>query len=467
MPFDRALVLLFVFVCHGLVAGRGWAQAGSSGEDLARPGPFLVSANTVRVEVDGAAPFDALLYYPALEAQPGAGLDPSGGPYPAIAFGHGFLQAPFRYGGVMAHLASWGIIVIAPDTQTGFGPSHGQFAVDMRTCLTWLELEHARLGATLEGGIDVASFGIAGHSMGGGAAMLAAADDPRIGAIATLAAAETNPSAVAAASRLTIPASYISGSEDAITPLAQHGQRMYDVQVSPRQLPLVIGGSHCGFQDEPFPLFCDSGSLPREEQLELTRRLLTGFFLLHLADDPEGEADLWPAVWGPQANADPRVRTTLDPRTTLSAPARVVLPTGTHVAFTVAIGNRGPSTPDLELFAQGPPWPVGFDPGQLASPQPGEGVQVAVTIDAPLGEQGTLPFLLSVRREDGVRAFASVDIELGCTIDCDLDGTVDLFDFLCFLDRFSAGDMSADCDGDGVLTVFDFLCFQTGFSWGC
>lgn len=462
MPTGRVRVVVWalVIVCQGVLAAGVAAR-----DDLAQPGPYTVSANTVRVDAGGPAPFDALLYYPALEAAPGAAMDPSGGPYPAIAFGHGFLQAPFRYGGVLAHLASWGFVVIAPDTQTGFAPSHGQFALDLRTCLAWLELENARPGATLRGGIDAARFGVSGHSMGGGAAMLAAADDPRIAAIATLAAAETNPSAVAAAARLAIPASYISGSQDAITPLAQHGQRMHDAQTSPRQIPLILGGSHCGFQDDPFPLFCDSGSLPREEQLELTRRLLTGFFLLHLGNDPGDEADLWPAVWGPRANADPRLRTALDPRTTLSAPARVAPPTGARAAFAATITSAGPSTPGLDLFAQGPPWAVGFDPGQLVSPEPGEEVQVAVTIDAPLGVAGTRPFLLSVRREDGARAYATVEVELRCTIDCDGDGAVDLFDFLCFLDRFSAGDTTTDCDGE--LTVFDFLCYQTAFDRGC
>lgn len=458
----RLFVFMLVLGCHACMAAGVLARG-----DLAQAGPYTVSAGTVRVDVPGLAAFDALLYYPAQAASPGAALDPTGAPYPAIAFGHGFLQAPFRYGGVLAHLASWGFVVIAPDTQTGFSPSHGQFALDMRTGLDWLELEHARPGATLEGGIDTGAFGISGHSMGGGAAMLAAADDARISAIATLAAAETNPSAVAAAARLTIPASYISGSQDAITPLAQHGQRMYDAQTSPRQLPLVLGGSHCGFQDEPFPLFCDSGSLPRTEQLELTRRLLTGFFVLHLGDDQGHEDAIWQAVWGPEANADQRVRTTLDPRTTLDAPERVVLPTGTQVRFEVSIGNAGPARPDLELFASGPSWPVGFDPQRPPSPEPGSATRVEVNIDAPLGEQGTVPFLLSVRREDGARAFQWVDIEVQCTIDCDGDGAVDIFDFLCFLDRFSRGDPSADCDGDGTLTVFDFLCFQTGFSWGC
>lgn len=464
------LVLVFGVLAAMASFGAGGVlapRAAFAQDELAQPGAFTVSANVARVEVPGATAFDALLYYPAPAAAPGAALEPSGAPYPVVVFGHGFLQAPSRYSGVLAHMASWGFIVIAPDTQTGFSPSHGQFALDMRTCIDWLVQENGREGSVLRAGVDVGAIGIGGHSMGGGAATLAAADDPRIIAIATLAAAETNPSAVAAAGRLSIPASYISGSQDSITPLAQHGQRMYDAQTSPRQLPLILGGSHCGFQDDPFPLFCDSGSLPRAEQLALTRRLLTGFFLLHLKDDRDAEVGLWPQVWGPAADADERLTTTKDPRTTLEAPERVVLPRGTRVAFEISVGNTGPARPGLQAFAQGPRWPSAFDPEALPSPEPGQAAPVSVTIDAPLGEQGTLPFLLSVRREDGTRAYAWVEVEVQCTVDCDGNGTVDLFDFLCFLDRFSRGDMSADCDGDGALTVFDFLCYQSGFSWGC
>lgn len=54
-----------------------------------------------------------------------------------------------------------------------------------------------------------------------------------------------------------------------------------------------------------------------------------------------------------------------------------------------------------------------------------------------------------------------------CPADCDGSGAVDLIDFLCFQNRFLAGDRAADCTGDGVLDVFDFLCFLAAFDAGC
>jgi len=54
-----------------------------------------------------------------------------------------------------------------------------------------------------------------------------------------------------------------------------------------------------------------------------------------------------------------------------------------------------------------------------------------------------------------------------CYADCDGNTTLDIFDFLCFQDLFTAADPAADCDGNTTLDVFDFLCFQDAFATGC
>jgi hypothetical protein len=56
---------------------------------------------------------------------------------------------------------------------------------------------------------------------------------------------------------------------------------------------------------------------------------------------------------------------------------------------------------------------------------------------------------------------------VACYPDCDGNGTLDFFDFLCFQNAFLAADPYADCDGNGVLDFFDFLCFQNEFLAGC
>jgi hypothetical protein len=63
--------------------------------------------------------------------------------------------------------------------------------------------------------------------------------------------------------------------------------------------------------------------------------------------------------------------------------------------------------------------------------------------------------------------FDWVASEGSCYADCTGEGTLDIFDFLCFQDAFSLGLAYADCDGNTVLDVFDFLCFQDAFVVGC
>jgi hypothetical protein len=54
-----------------------------------------------------------------------------------------------------------------------------------------------------------------------------------------------------------------------------------------------------------------------------------------------------------------------------------------------------------------------------------------------------------------------------CHPDCNGDGALDLFDFLCFVNLFNAADGFADCDGNDHLDLFDFLCYVNAFNNGC
>jgi hypothetical protein len=54
-----------------------------------------------------------------------------------------------------------------------------------------------------------------------------------------------------------------------------------------------------------------------------------------------------------------------------------------------------------------------------------------------------------------------------CYGDCDADGSLDLFDFLCFANNYNADIPYADCDHTGDFDLFDFLCFVNAFNEGC
>ncbi len=54
-----------------------------------------------------------------------------------------------------------------------------------------------------------------------------------------------------------------------------------------------------------------------------------------------------------------------------------------------------------------------------------------------------------------------------CSADFNQDGTVDFFDYLDFVDAFSASQPAADFNGDTVIDFFDYLDFVDAFSTGC
>lgn len=263
-------------------------------------GPFAVGWRDVTIARRTGGSFEALLVYPAEAAGAGAQIEPRGGPYPGIVFGHGFFQSPDRYSGTFEHLASHGYIVLAPRSFGGLQVDHQQFAADLIAGWDWLVAQRAAADSPLRG-VVAPRCGLAGHSMGGGASLLAAAAGVGgIRAAVTLAAADTRPGARERLSQVRVPLAFLVGSEDAIVPADQTAQ-LYAAALPPKQLVTIVGGSHCGFQDAPFPIGCDRGSLPREEQLAITRERMTAFFDLYLKEQRERFA----AVWGPPG--DPRL----------------------------------------------------------------------------------------------------------------------------------------------------------------
>jgi pimeloyl-ACP methyl ester carboxylesterase len=215
------------------------------------------TTSAVTVSIDGRS-------FPARLVQP-TGSNP--GAYPVVAFGHGFAQTASRYASTLAALAARGYVVIAPDSQTWLLPNHGRFADDLERSLRWARGTQPNAHPTLDA--------VAGHSMGGGAALLAADRHPEIDAVMTLAAAETIPSATTASAGVTVPGLYVVGSRDTIVRPATT-RAMYDRKPAPARFVTITGGYHCGFNDSTsfFGLGCDSGSITRSTQLAVTRELL-------------------------------------------------------------------------------------------------------------------------------------------------------------------------------------------------
>jgi dienelactone hydrolase len=109
----------------------------------------------------------------AFAGLPGVVYTPEAGfNLPAVAFGHDWLTGVDRYSRLLEHLASWGIVAAAPDTERGLAPSVLNLAFDLGTALDIAA--GVRLGP---GKISVhpTKLGVIGHGFGGSAAVFAAA----------------------------------------------------------------------------------------------------------------------------------------------------------------------------------------------------------------------------------------------------------------------------------------------------
>jgi dienelactone hydrolase len=154
---------------------------------LTRPGPHRV--------LRGDLAFAGL---PGVVYTPEAGLN-----LPGVAFGHDWLTGVDRYSGLLEHLASWGIVAAAPDTERGLAPSVLNLAFDLGTALDIAA--GVRLGP---GKISVHpnKLGVIGHGFGGSAAVFAAAGmKAKPKAVAAIFPAVTTPPAEEPAKTLRVP----------------------------------------------------------------------------------------------------------------------------------------------------------------------------------------------------------------------------------------------------------------------
>jgi dienelactone hydrolase len=139
----------------------------------------------------------------------------SGFNLPGIAFGHEWLTGVDRYRGTLEHLASWGIVAAAPDTEKGIAPSVLNVAFDLGTALDIIA--GVRLG---DGKISVhpSRLGVVGHGFGASAAVFAAAGMPaKPKAVFAAFPTVTKPRAEEAAATLRVPGLVLTAPGDPTT----------------------------------------------------------------------------------------------------------------------------------------------------------------------------------------------------------------------------------------------------------
>ncbi len=249
--------------------------------------------SAVRRELDElalAGPREVLRGDLALAGLPGVVFAPAGGlGLPAVAFGHGWLQPVGRYLWLLRHLASWGIVAAAPATEPGPLASPGGLASDLRTALD--VCAGARLAAA--GGsrisVDPDRLALAGHGMGGGAAVLAAAvgaaGTAPVAAVVTLAVAETWPSAIGAAGLVRVPALHLAGGRDKVAPPVGNAEPVAAAWGGPASLRTLAKASHLGFTENRHWSDLILDGRPEYGTHRVARSFLTAFLLRHLTGE--------------------------------------------------------------------------------------------------------------------------------------------------------------------------------------
>jgi len=215
-----------------------------------------------------------VVWYPAEESS--AEAIPLGGDFPVFIMAHGFLMSATDYEDLAILLVNSNYVFVALDTEQGLMPDHESFGLDLSFVANQI------VGGVSLGFLDESLSGrvaIGGHSMGGGASWLAAAQTSSIDAVVAMAPADTDPSAILAGENITIPVLVISGAADTVTPPETQHEPIYNsaANSSCRAFVSIEGGGHCGFADTG--TLCNLGELgfsglSHEEQLELSVRFL-------------------------------------------------------------------------------------------------------------------------------------------------------------------------------------------------
>lgn len=191
--------------------------------------------------------------------------------FPVIIFGHGFAMGWDAYQNIWEHLVPQGYIMAFVRTEGSLipAPSHGDFGQDLALVSSKMLALGIAAGSLFNGKVKQKSV-IMGHSMGGGATMLAAANNANISGIVGLAPAETNPSAIGECANISVPALIFSGSSDGVTPPAEHHLPIYQgIASSCKSFVSITGGAHCYFANSNFN--CDFGESTSSQGITISR----------------------------------------------------------------------------------------------------------------------------------------------------------------------------------------------------
>lgn len=196
--------------------------------------------------------------------------DAADGRFPVAIYSHGFSGINVGSSFLTSHLASWGIVVAAPEhtgrdlaAATSFQLNNDpQLSVDnILGTIDLLKAADSSPTDRLSGRVDTGSITLIGHSAGGGTVLGASAQSDDVDAYISLASGafgrrDDQTSTTAAPPEMPAkPSFFIAGREDKVVPWDTVTQAAYDRAPSPSRLWVIDSVGHNGFDD-----FCTFGN---------------------------------------------------------------------------------------------------------------------------------------------------------------------------------------------------------------
>ncbi|MBQ4820005.1 alpha/beta hydrolase [Aquimarina sp. MMG016] len=265
------LSVLFM-VCSGIAQDYGVANTNKTFRDADRRN------RRVRTKI----------YYPQVNnAIPSEATDEK---FPVVVLGHGFVMGSSAYQNFYDTLVPRGYIVVFVDTEGSFFANHDAFSKDMAFIVEAIQAENNNQSSPLSGIVDSKSA-LIGHSMGGGAATVAASLT-EVETLVTFAPAILRINTLTPASKVTAESIVFSGSGDGVTPPEENHLPIYNNLGSDCKYFInITGGAHCYYAQSNF--FCDFGEnsssggieITRSEQQAITFRFLNSWFDYKLKGD--------------------------------------------------------------------------------------------------------------------------------------------------------------------------------------
>jgi dienelactone hydrolase len=264
-------------------------DGGSSGYGpYGSAGPASVSTVTAMVSPPMSTAFSVTVYLPGTKLA-----------HPVVILNSGFFQSALGYAPYGQRLASWGVVAILRDD-----PGLGETTVDIGSddayiVTTWLAAQNAESAGPFEGLLDATNVGLAGHSRGGQAMLLAAENgakgkikgvfglDPVDGSM------DGSPDAVTNIATIDVPLTFIGETTDstgasACAPAADNYQVLYAAAAAPAVSITAIDASHPMFEDPSHCTLCSlctAGTANAATVLAYSERYLTAFFARELLGD--------------------------------------------------------------------------------------------------------------------------------------------------------------------------------------